>query len=59
MTSGSRAPSGSRTWNNAGLPDRVAPFASKLAPTEECIPMWERACSRRGPPEQHKIRNLQ
>ncbi|TKJ75300.1 hypothetical protein PspCFBP13508_04440 [Pseudomonas sp. CFBP13508] len=30
--------------------DRAGPFASRLAPTLECVhqTLWERACSRRG-----------
>ncbi|PYC14861.1 hypothetical protein DMX02_24905 [Pseudomonas jessenii] len=31
-----------------------ASFASKLAPTLECISLWERACSRRGQRRHHK-----
>ncbi|TPG77437.1 hypothetical protein EAH78_14695 [Pseudomonas arsenicoxydans] len=48
-----------------GQTDRVAPFASKPAPTLDQVAsglrdqMWERACSRRRPHWRQKFRNPQ
>ncbi|TDK56904.1 hypothetical protein E1508_06520 [Pseudomonas moraviensis] len=33
---------------------RADAFASRLAPTGKCIPMWERACSRKRWFRQHR-----